>query len=126
MATGKHEEGRLAEGIRPVLLAQLRDAHSAEKQALRAMAQVARRATARALQEAVRRHVAETEGQLGRLEQALRRMGATPAGRGAVCEGMRGIVEEAQGALAEHRRGALMDALIVAGLRRVEHYEIAA
>jgi ferritin-like metal-binding protein YciE len=43
-----------------------------------------------------------------------------------VCEAMRGLVEEAQSAIDEHDKGAIMDLVILAGLQRIEHYEISA
>ena len=40
---------------------------------------------------------------------------------------MRGLVEEAQQEIEEHdERGPILDLVIVAGMQRIEHYEIAA
>ena len=44
-----------------------------------------------------------------------------------VCEAMRGLVEEAQHEIEEHdEKGPILDLVIVAGMQRIEHYEIAA
>jgi ferritin-like metal-binding protein YciE len=43
-----------------------------------------------------------------------------------VCEAMRGLVEEAQHEIEEHEKGPVLDLVIVAGMQRIEHYEIAA
>jgi ferritin-like metal-binding protein YciE len=109
--------------VSKLMVEQLRDAYSAEKQALRAMPRMAKKATAQALKDALQMHVEQTEGQVERLEQALEKMGARPGRK--VCEGMRGIIEEGQHELEDHDKGPLMDTLIVAAQQRMEHYEIA-
>jgi hypothetical protein len=44
-----------------------------------------------------------------------------------VCEAMRGLVEEAQHEIEEqYEKGPILDLVIVAGMQRIEHYEIAA
>src|SRR6476646_7391123 len=44
-----------------------------------------------------------------------------------VCEAMRGLVEEAQHSMGEQDgKGPILDLVIVAGMQRIEHYEIAA
>ena len=109
--------------VMKLMVEQLRDAYSAEKQGLRAMPRLARKATAQSLKDMLQMHVEQTEGQVERLEQALEKMGARPGRK--VCEGMRGIIEEGQHELEEHDKGPLLDTLIVAAQQRMEHYEIA-
>jgi ferritin-like metal-binding protein YciE len=46
-------------------------------------------------------------------------------GGGTKCKGMAGIIEEGQKVMAEDLSPAVMDAAIVAGSQKVEHYEIA-
>ncbi|MCO6416401.1 DUF892 family protein [Siccirubricoccus sp. KC 17139] len=110
--------------IMKLMIEQLRDAYSAEKQALRAMARLQKKASTQSLRDAVQMHIDQTETQVERLEKGLEMLGGRPGRK--VCEGMRGIIEEAQTELEDHDKGPLMDALIIAGLQRVEHYEIAA
>ena len=110
--------------ITKLMTEQLRDAYSAEKQALRAMPRLMKKATAQSLKDALQMHVEQTEGQVERLERALDAPGARPGRK--VCEGMRGIIEEAQGELEDHDKGPMLDVVIVAAQQRVEHYEIAA
>jgi ferritin-like metal-binding protein YciE len=112
------------EQIRQLMIEQLRDAYSAEKQALRAMPRLMRKATAQSLKNALQMHVEQTEGQVERLERALEIMDARPGRK--VCEGMRGLIEEAQGELEDHDKGPILDVVIVAAQQRMEHYEIAA
>ena len=110
--------------VTKLMVEQLRDAYSAEKQGLRAMPRLARKATAQSLKDMLQMHVEQTEGQVERLERALEQLGARPGRK--VCEGMRGLIEEAQSELEDHDKGPILDAVIVGAQQRMEHYEIAA
>ena len=110
--------------VTKLMVEQLRDAYSAEKQGLRAMPRVAKKVTSQALKEAFQMHAEQTEHQVERLEQALEKLGARPGRK--VCEGMRGLIEEAQSELEDHDKGPVLDAVIVGAQQRMEHYEIAA
>jgi ferritin-like metal-binding protein YciE len=109
--------------MKKLMVDQLRDAYSAEKQALRAMPRMMKKASSQSLKDALQMHVEQTEGQIERLERALELMEARPGRK--VCEGMRGIIEEGQSELEDHDKGPLMDVLITAAQQRIEHYEIA-
>ena len=110
--------------VRELLVEQLKDAYSAEKQALRCMQRTAKKATAPALRDGIQMHIEQTQTQIERVEQALEKLDARPGRK--VCEAMRGLVEEAQHELEEHDKGPILDLVIVAGMQRIEHYEIAA
>jgi ferritin-like metal-binding protein YciE len=110
--------------VRELLIDQLKDAYSAEKQALRCMQRTVRKATAPALKEGIQMHIEQTQDQIERVEQALDALGARPGRK--VCEAMRGLVEEAQHEIEDHEKGPILDLVIVAGMQRIEHYEIAA
>jgi ferritin-like metal-binding protein YciE len=69
-------------------------------------------------------HIEQTQTQIERVEQALEKLDARPGRK--VCEAMRGLVEEAQHEVEEHDKGPILDLVIVAGMQRIEHYEIAA
>jgi ferritin-like metal-binding protein YciE len=83
-----------------------------------------KKASAASLKEALQMHIEQTNGQVARLEQALEIMQAKPGRK--VCDGMRGLIEEAQSELEEHDKGPLLDVVIIAAQQRMEHYEIAA
>ena len=110
--------------VRKLLVEQLKDAYSAEKQALRCMQRTAKKATAPALRDGIQMHIEQTQAQVERVEEALGKLDARPGRK--VCEAMRGLVEEAQHEAEEHDRGPILDLVIVAGMQRIEHYEIAA
>jgi len=111
--------------VRELFVEQLKDVYSAEKQALRCMQRTVRKATAPALRDGIQLHIDQTQVQIERVEQALEKLDARPGRK--VCEAMRGLVEEAQHEVEEQDgKGPIMDLVIIAGMQRIEHYEIAA
>ena len=103
---------------------ELRDAYNGERQLTKALPKLAKAATAPALKKAFSSHLAETEGQIRRLEQVFGLLGEKP--RGKHCEGIAGIIEEGAAIMKEDFDDATMDACLVAAGQRAEHYEIAA
>ena len=111
--------------VRELLVEELKDAYSAERQALRCMQKALKMASAPALREGIQLHIEQTQVQIERVEQAMEQLEAKPGRK--VCEAMRGLVEEAQHEISEQDgKGPIMDLVIVAGMQRIEHYEIAA
>jgi len=110
--------------VRELLIEELKDAYSAEKQALRCMQKTLKLASAPALRDGIQLHIEQTQVQIERVEQAMEKLEAKPGRK--VCEAMRGLVEEAQSSIDEQDKGPIMDLVIVAGMQRIEHYEIAA
>jgi len=111
--------------VRELLGEQLKDAYSAEKQALRCMQKTLKMASAPALREGIQLHIEQTQVQIERVEQAMEKLEIRPGRK--VCEAMRGLVEEATHEIGEQDgKGPILDLVIVAGMQRIEHYEIAA
>jgi ferritin-like metal-binding protein YciE len=110
--------------VRELLVEQLKDAYSAEKQALRCMQRTLRKISAPQLRQGVETHIEQTQTHVERVEQALEKLNARPGRK--VCEAMRGLVDEAQHEMEEHNKGPILDLVIVAGMQRIEHYEISA
>jgi ferritin-like metal-binding protein YciE len=109
--------------ITKLMVEQLKDAYSAEKQALRVAQKMMKSASNEKLKQGFQMHFEQTEGQVQRLEQALEQLGAKPGRK--VCEAMRGLIEEAQGEMGDQDKGPMMDVVIIAAAQRIEHYEIA-
>jgi ferritin-like metal-binding protein YciE len=109
--------------LKNMVVAQLRDAFSAEKQAIQVMRKMMRKVSEPKLREGIEAHVSQSEEQRDRVEQALEKLGARPGRK--VCEAMRGLVEEAQHEAEEFDKGPILDLVIVAAQQRIEHYEIA-
>ena len=111
--------------VRELLCEELKDAYSAEKQALRCMQKALKMASAPALREGIEMHIEQTQVQIERVEQAMEKLEIRPGRK--VCEAMRGLVEEATQEIADQDgKGPILDLVIVAGMQRIEHYEIAA
>src|ERR1700746_2880967 len=111
--------------VRELLAEELKDAYSAEKQALRCMQKALRKTSDQTLRDGIQLHIEQTQLQIERVEQAMEEMNVRPGRK--VCEAMRGLVEEAQHEIEEHEeKGPILDLVIVAGMQRIEHYEIAA
>jgi ferritin-like metal-binding protein YciE len=108
-----------------LLTEEIKDAYSAEKQALRCMQKALKMASAPALREGIQLHIEQTQVQIERVEQVMEKLEVRPGRK--VCEAMRGLVEEAQHEIGEQdSKGPILDLVIVAGMQRIEHYEIAA
>ena len=110
--------------LHDLMIHQLRDIYSAEKQLVQALPKMAKNATSSELQDALRSHLQETEEHVARLEQAFEMLGVT--GRGMKCKGMEGLIEEGQELFEEEIEPEALDAGIIAAAQRIEHYEIAA
>src|ERR1700733_6772626 len=111
--------------VRELLCEELKDAFSAEKQALRCMQKALKMASAPALREGIEMHMEQTQVQIERIEQAMEKLEVRPGRK--VCEAMRGLVEEATHEISEQDgKGPILDLVIIASMQRIEHYEIAA
>jgi len=114
----------MREEVRELMVEQLKDTFSAEKQALKCMQRTVKKASAPALRDGIQMHIEQTQVQIERVEQIMESLKIRPGRK--VCEAMRGLVEEAQNEIEEHEKGPVLDLVIVAGMQRIEHYEIAA
>jgi ferritin-like metal-binding protein YciE len=110
--------------LKSLLIEELRDIYHAERQLVRALPKLAKAATSTDLREALESHLAETEEQVSRIEQAFEMLNESAKAK--TCPGMMGIVEEGSELIKENGKGAALDAGIIAGAQRAEHYEIAA
>ena len=110
--------------LHDLMVHQLRDIYSAEKQLVTALPKVAKKAHAPELAAAIRTHLAQTEQHVQRLEQVFQELGESP--RGVTCKGMKGLIEESDELLGEEVDPSVLDAGIIADAQRIEHYEIAA
>jgi ferritin-like metal-binding protein YciE len=102
---------------------ELRDIYHAEKQLLEALPKMAKKAGSDELRTAIEEHLAETEMQVQRLENAFTDTGK--AARGKKCEGMAGLIEEGS-EINGDSDADVVDAVLIAAAQKVEHYEIAA
>jgi ferritin-like metal-binding protein YciE len=101
----------------------LKDVLYAERKILKALPKMERKATDPKLKAALSSHREETEDHVTRLEQVFESLGK-PA-RGAKCDAMVGLVDEAEGLMADIGDARTMDAALISLAQAVEHYEIA-
>jgi ferritin-like metal-binding protein YciE len=112
-----------AKSLQELFVEELRDAYDGENRLTKALPKMARAAEHPELRTAFTDHLRETQQHIARLEQVFRTVGEKP--RGKKCDGIIGIVEEGRTAM-EELDGAVLDAALIAGGQRAEHYEIAA
>jgi ferritin-like metal-binding protein YciE len=103
---------------------ELRDAYDAEKQLTKALPKMAKAASSPDLRAAFEAHLEETRGQIERLEQVFESLDEKV--RGKHCDGIAGIIEEGKAVMEEDFDETTMDACLIAGGQRAEHYEMAA
>jgi ferritin-like metal-binding protein YciE len=113
-----------AGNLRDAFIDELRDTYDGERQLTKALAKLARSATAPDLKEAFQSHLEETQGQIQRLEQVFEALDEKV--RGKHCDGIAGIIEEGKAIMEEDFDDATMDACLIAAGQRAEHYEMAA
>lgn len=112
------------ENLRELLVEELKDLYSAENQLTKALPKVAKNSSDPQLKKAIESHLKETEGHVARLEQIFEKLDESPKGK--TCEGMKGLITEADERIKEGGEPSVLDAGLIADAQRVEHYEIAA
>ena len=103
---------------------ELRDLYDAEKQLTNALPKMAKAAGSPQLRSAFESHLEQTREHVARLERIFGSL-EEPV-RGKHCDGIAGIIEEGKSIMEENFDEATMDACLIAGGQRAEHYEIAA
>ncbi|ESZ41808.1 ferritin-like domain-containing protein [Mesorhizobium sp. L2C066B000] len=99
----------------------LQDIYYAENAITKALPKVAAAANDPKLKKAAEDHLAETKGQIKKLEQVFKSIGKKASGE--KCDAIEGLIKEADG-LMEEASGTALDAGLLAACQAVEHYEI--
>lgn len=105
---------------------EVKDLYDAEKRMVKALPKMAKAATSNRLREAFEGHLAETQEHVRRLELVFEHL-QKPA-RGKKCPAMAGLIEEGAELMRQSKTmdSAVVDAGLICGAQKVEHYEIAA
>lgn len=111
------------ETLEELLIDELKDLYSAEKQIIRALPKIIKAVTSPDLQEGLSNHLEETKGQVARLEKIGEIVGKKMTGK--TCVGMKGVLEEGSEVLEDTDKGPVRDAALISACQRVEHYEMA-
>jgi len=112
------------DSLEKLFVEELKDTYNAEKQLVRALKKLADAASDEELKSAFTDHRAETEEHVTRLEKVFESLDMKPKGK--TCKGVQGIVEEGKEMMEEDGEPEVIDAALIAGAQRAEHYEISA
>jgi ferritin-like metal-binding protein YciE len=112
------------ENLQELLLEELKDLYSAEKQIVKALPKIIRGAASAELKAAITEHLEITKQQVARLEEVFGHLEEKPKAK--YCKGMEGLLTEGSECLEEEEKGALRDLKLIGAAQRVEHYEVAA
>jgi ferritin-like metal-binding protein YciE len=110
--------------LEDLFIHELSDIYSAEKQLTKALPRLARAAENPELAAGFETHLAETEGQIERIDQIVEILDVRL--KRIKCAAMEGLVEEGKEIIDSIDKGPLRDAALIGGAQKVEHYEIAA
>jgi ferritin-like metal-binding protein YciE len=105
-----------------LFVATLKDIYYAEKQILKALPTMVKKANGGELKDALETHRQETEGQVERLDKVFKLLNV-PA-RGKKCDAIEGIIDEAKEHMEEIENEQVLDAGMISSAQAVEHYEI--
>lgn len=102
---------------------QLKDILWAEQELTRFMPKIVQQVTSKELKKTFQQHMKITEEQVRRLENIFEIIGSKPEAE--KCDGMEGLVKEAEKIIEEAEPGVIRDAFIIGAVQKVEHYEMA-
>jgi ferritin-like metal-binding protein YciE len=100
----------------------LKDIYFAEKKILATLPKMAKAAQSEELRAAFEKHEAETQDQIGRLEEVFAAIDKKPQGK--TCAAIVGLTEEGAEIMQEYKGSPALDAGLLAAAQAVEHYEI--
>lgn len=101
----------------------LSDMYYAEKQLAKALPKMAKAATHEDLREAFESHLAETEGHIQIVEQIFDLFGQKAKTKR--CPAILGIIDEAEELISDNKKSPTINAALIFGGQKAEHYEIA-
>lgn len=111
------------ESLQDLFVEELKDLYSAENQILKAGPKMSKAIENEDLKAAIDEHLRITEKQVDRLERIFKKLGEKPTGK--KCHGMEGLLEENKELLGEDAEQDVLEAGLIVGQQKVEHYEIA-
>jgi len=114
------------ESLHDLFVEELQDLYSAENMIIKALPKMIDKASAADLKGALTEHLEQTKVQVDRLDQIFDQLGDELDRKGRKCKGVEGIIKENKTLLSEDAEPEVLDAGIIAGAQKIEHYEIAA
>jgi ferritin-like metal-binding protein YciE len=110
--------------VMDLLIDEIKDLYSAEKQLTKAIPKMAKGSTDAGLTQVFTAHLKETEQQVARLEKVAEMLEIKPTGK--KCVGMEGCISEGAEVLEEDGEDTILNLGLIGAGTRVEHYEMAA
>ncbi len=111
------------ESLQDLLIDQLRDLYSAERQLVKALPKMAKAAHNPMLKAGFEEHLEQTREHVERLEQCFEKLGVRA--RAKTCEAMEGLIEEGEDLIDSDAEDNVRDAGLICAAQKVEHYEMA-
>jgi ferritin-like metal-binding protein YciE len=109
--------------LEDLFLDALADLYYCEKQLEKALPKMAKAATNDELRMALESHLAETEGHVLKCEQIFEMFGQKAKAKR--CPAILGIIDEAEDLISENKKSPTINAALILGAQKAEHYEIA-
>src|SRR5215471_1241365 len=122
----REERSMKLESLHDLFVEELQDLYSAENMIIKALPKMIDKASAADLKGALTEHLEQTKVQADRLDQIFDQLGDELDRKGRKCKGVEGIIKENKTLLSEDAEPEVLDAGIIAGAQKIEHYEIAA
>ena len=110
--------------LHDLFVEELQDMYSAENMILKALPKMAEEATSTELRDGFEQHLEQTRGHVQRLDKIFDQLSGVDR-QGKKCKGMEGILKDNKELLEADAEPEVLDAGMIAGAQRVEHYEIA-
>lgn len=108
--------------LEDALVHEMQDLLNAEKQLVKALPKMAKKASDPQLKDCFETHLQQTQAQVQRLENALETLQGKV--RAKKCEAMSGLIEESEVMIKESQESDVLDTMLIAAAQKVEHYEI--
>lgn len=109
--------------FRNLFLSELGDMYDSEHRIIKGLPKMIKGATCQQLQQALQKHLKETEGHVEKVEKVFALFEEKPKAK--KCPAMIGILDEAEEILSDNADSPTVNSAIVSAWQKVEHYEIA-
>ena len=109
--------------LKNLFLDELADMYDAEHRVIKALPKLAEAATCKQLKAAFLSHLAETKGQVTKLDKVFKAFGEKAKGK--PCKATIGLLEEGDEIAEENKGQPTINAALISAGQKVEHYEIA-
>ncbi len=113
------------ESLRELFIEELQDLYSAETQIIDALPKMIEKASSPDLKAGFTEHLEQTRQHVSRLDQIFDQLGKDVDRKDKTCKGMQGIIKDSKELIKTDAEPEVLDAGMIAGAQRVEHYEIA-